>query len=434
MDRPFPRTQFALPGGLRRPRWSIPTGFLVLAACAAPPNGTPRDTRLDAFLGPPRFDASRLYKSERFPNVVVAMDGSVLATWGSSRVVVRRSEDGGWTFGEAVTIADPGFHGGGTTVDEVTGEVFVFVEEGHPPAPVAIYRSADHGQTWGRHEFTLHADSLGNVPSMHMNEHGITLHTGPHRGRLVRPARSYAAGNQQEHWPDHYTTAIYSDDHGLVWHTSDPFPENGTGEAAVAQLRDGSIYYNSRVHWPERPRPTRRRSAVSVDDGESWHDWRIVDALPDGRQDRAYGCMGGLARLPLSDRDILLYSNLDTIHPNRERVTVWVSFDGGVTWPVRRLVHEGPSAYSSLAVGRPRTASEGWIYLHFENGADGGSTIARFNLTWLLEGEPTGDGEVSGEWRKEGPAWQIRPEEVQPKTNDTEISLGVLLPRPQVAT
>ena len=105
--------------------------------------------------------------------------------------------------------------------------------------------------------------------------------------------------------------------------------------------------------------------------------------------------MGGLVRLPIQGRDIFCFSNIDTAGEQRERVTVWVSFDGGETWPVKRLVESGPSAYSSLNAGRPKTPSEGQIYLHYEAGS--GSKLARFNLAWLLGGERTGDGKV--------PAW-----------------------------
>lgn len=89
---------------------------------------------------------------------------------------------------------------------------------------------------------------------------------------------------------------------------------------------------------------------------------------------------------------VLIFSNIDTTTPNRERATVWASFDGGQTWPVKLLVHDGPSAYSALAAGRPGTASEGRIFLHFESG--NGSKVARFKLACLLEGERTGDGAV----------------------------------------
>jgi sialidase-1 len=77
-------------------------------------------------------------------------------------------------------------------------------------------------------------------------------------------------------------------------------------------------------------------------------------------------------------------------------VTVWASFDGGKNWPIKRSVYGGPSAYSSLAAGRPETSSGGWIYILLEGGEDyrhEGAYLARFNLSWLLGGKKTGDGE-----------------------------------------
>jgi sialidase-1 len=356
--------------------------------------------KLEPFLGKPAMEMQQVFESERFPNVVVALDGTVLATWGSKSVRARRSEDGGKTWGEPIIIAKPGFQGGGTTVDETTGHVLVFVQDHHPPAPLTVYRSTDQGKTWKAQENTvINPDSKGNMPSMHMAEHGITLRHGEHKGRLLRPARHYAGGNKRSEWPNHYNTAVYSDDGGITWHTSDPFPENGTGEGTVAELSDGRIYYNSRVHWGKRPKNTRRRCAWSTDGGETWKDWQVVEVLPDGQQHRSYGCMGGLVRLPVAGRDILIFSNIDTPRAKRERGTVWASFDGAKRWPVKRLVYDGTSKYSSLAAGRPGTPSEGWIYLHFEGGPKGGSHVARFNLSWLLEGEPTGDGSIPKELR-----------------------------------
>jgi sialidase-1 len=111
--------------------------------------------------------------------------------------------------------------------------------------------------------------------------------------------------------------------------------------------------------------------------------------------------MGGMVRLPLEGRDILIYSNLDTgagempdkvgasITKGREKITVWASFDGGRTWPVKRRVYDGPSAYSNLATGRSGTQSEGKIFLLFEGG-DGGHKsavqVVSFNLSWMLDG------------------------------------------------
>ena len=352
-----------------------------------------QEAGLDPFLGDPVVEIQTVFEDERFPNVVVSTKGTVLATFGRKTLRVCRSEDGGKTWGEPIRIAESGIHGGGTTVDENTGDILVFVEDEHPPAPLTVYRSQDDGKTWLVDNVTIHPDSEGREVSMHMNEHGITLRHGQHKGRLLRPSRHYGEGNRPESlFPTHFTNAIYSDDGGKNWKASDPFPHMGTGEAAVVELSDGRIYYNSRRHWaPENENSRSRWIAWSYDGGETWQDSGICEVLPDGAQDRDYGCMGGLVRLPVKGRDILFYSNCDS-DTGRKQGTIWGSFDGGKTWPIKRLIYEGSFAYSSMSVGRPGTVSEGWVYLHVESGK--GSKVARFNLRWLLEGKLTGDGKV----------------------------------------
>lgn len=330
------------------------------------------------------FELQQIFDGERFPNVVVARDGTIIATWGRNSYQVRRSVDGGETWGPVIKVVEPGIQGGGTIVDENSGDILVFVEQDHPPSPVTVYRSEDHGITWNEEDVTIHPDKNGNVPSMHMNESGITLQHGPHAGRLIRPTRFYGEGNDQEFWDSHYTNAIYSDDGGNTWQTSDPFPAKGTGEAALAELSDGTIYYNSRRHHStDGLNPRMRYIAWSYDGGETWEDLAVSDVLPDGAQHRDYGLMGGLVRLPIKDHDILLYSNIESSE-GRKNGTVWVSFDGGETWPVKRLVDEGSFAYSSLAAGREGTPSEGQIYLLYES--EEGGKMARFNLNWVTGG------------------------------------------------
>ena len=67
----------------------------------------------------------------------------------------------------------------------------------------------------------------------------------------------------------------------------------------------------------------------------------------------------------------------------RVKMTLRVSYDAGATWPVSRLLHEGPSAYSSLAALHDSTIGclyeRGWQEL-YEN-----ITFARFNMEWLTE-------------------------------------------------
>lgn len=349
------------------------------------------------------FEISQIFDDERLPNIVVTTEGTLLATWGRYNYRVRRSEDGGVSWGEEIHIAsgEAWVHGGGVTVDEQTGDILVFIHEGDHTGSdqIIAYRSTDDGRTWQHQDITIYPDLYGNMPTGHMAEHGITLQHIQQRGRLLRPARYFGRGNVRDHWPEHYNTAMYSDDGGYTWHTSAPFPALGTGEGAIAELSDGRIYYNSRRHWaPEGENPRMRHIAWSYDGGETWEDLTVSKELPDGAQHVDYGLMGGLVRLPVEGHDILIFSNIDV--PARQdeeqiphnlrttrriRGTVWTSFDGGQTWPVKRLVDEGSFAYSSLAAGREGTDSEGIIYLLYES--DGGAKLARFNLAWITEGK-----------------------------------------------
>ena len=97
------------------------------------------------FLGDARLEIEQVFKGDRFPNIAVATDGTVLAFFNGVRV--RRSEDGGQTWGNEIRVGK-GFMGGGVTVNETNGDIFAFVESQHPPAKLAVFCSSDHGKTW----------------------------------------------------------------------------------------------------------------------------------------------------------------------------------------------------------------------------------------------------------------------------------------------
>jgi sialidase-1 len=370
------------------------------------------------FSGQPTIETQCIFDSGRFPNLVILPDGALLATWGRTELVSRRSADGGRTW-EPVAAIGQGLQGSGTLADEATGDVLAFTqvmpEPGAPEtqerfAERTMYRSRDGGRTWRSEDAEFVLDTHGHRPALHFSEHGITLRQGPCPGRLLRPARVY--GNA-----DGYNLAVYSDDHGKTWRPSAPFPVFGTGEGAVAELADGTVYYSSRRHYfgdDETPR-WQRLGAWSRDGGETWEEAEYHKKLPDGPQYRGaerrsacynghFGMAGGLTRLPLDGQDVLIYSNVDQPKQTRHRMSVWASFDGGRTWPVKRLVSEGPAAYSSLTAGQPDTPGAGWIYLLYEQWGqnpegkknDSRGALARFNLAWLLRGETTGDGEIPG--------------------------------------
>ena len=346
-------------------------------------------TNLDNWLKESSFfDSQKLFSSERFPNLIITKKGTLIAVWGSSKVIAKRSINGGKSWGNEIVIANPGFHGGGALVDEVNGNIFVFVEEGHPISPLQIYISIDDGQTWNKHDTKISPDKNGNLPSMHMNESGITLNKGKYSGRLIRPSRYYGKNNSKKEYPNHYSNAIYSDDRGKTWETSSPFPAFGTGEAAIEELSNGVLYYNSRRHYSnDGLNPKLRHIAYSSDGGESWKDLTISKELPDGAQYRDYGLMGGLTRLPINEYDILLFSNIisKNIENGRTNGYVWASFDGGKTWPIKKCIDKGTFAYSSMISGRSGTVTDGMFFLLYET--DSGAKFVRFNLKWLLNGE-----------------------------------------------
>lgn len=366
----------------------------LLAAAALAPSARAEDA---AKAPAPMFEVQDLFESLRIPNIVVAADGSVLA-FANSGGLLRRSEDGGRTWSPAQEVGPDA--AGSAIVDDTTGHVLVV----NPKAP-CLWRSRDHGRSWQREQIVVKSNPLGHgdpksgVPAQTAcSESGVTLRHGKHKGRLLMPARVQPpkGNNDQEWWPYNYNTAIYSDDGGKTWQTAGPV-QSGTGEGTLAELSTGDIYYNSRSHMSV---DHKRRIAWSYDGGQMFTDWQVCDWLYEVGQPHyfkygrkpSYGINAGLVRSPLEltgGKDVLLFSIPDSKGGPRVRMSVFASFDRAATWPVKRLVYEGPSAYSSLAAGK-----DGTVYLLFERGAKKlyeTVAVARFNLEWLTEGK---------DWRK----------------------------------
>lgn len=398
------------------------------------------DGPLDPFLGRPFFALQEVFrggKQVREPYLAVARDGTILIVRNYVGHL-RRSEDGGATWSSIIEV--PIRHSDSNIiVDERTGDLIVLrLWDGHD----RLFRSQDGGRSWQEEPIRVRPNGLmrwleavglkrrgtraaaqPGTYYLHANasEAGITLMRSRYAGRLIVTAtfRPHA----KEHPSDRasidaiYSCALYSDDGGRTWRVSELFPDGYTEEAGLVELSDGTLYFNTRSHRGfyarERARELgpdawHRREAWSRDGGQTWDQFRISRVLVDGGgYNRGYGMKGGLVRLPVRDHDILLYTNADTAGGAREKLTVWVSFDGGRSWPLKRLIFDGPAAYSSLGVGRYGTAGEGKIFLLFEGSSQGpyqAMQVARFNLSWVLEGKETGDGTLPkwvAQWRKQ---------------------------------
>jgi sialidase-1 len=321
---------------------------------------------------PPRFvevyqagDAG--FHTFRIPSLLRAGNGTLLAFAEARRegaadagdidLVVKRSRDGGVTWSALQVVGDDGPNTVGNpcpVVDRETGTIWLLTTRNRGTdrerdiiagtsqgtRTVWVQKSADHGDTWSapveitaavkRPDWTWYATGPG-----------VGIHTK--QGRLVIPANHAEAGTSV-----HRSHIVYSDDRGAHW-TLGASAGAGTNESQIVELRDGRLMLNMRNHPPKLENV--RMIAISRDGGRT-----LSDATPD----RALLEPPAQASL-IADRGRLIFAN--PASAKRERMTVRISEDDGSTWPIARVVHEGPAAYSSLTA-----LPDGSIGLLFERG------------------------------------------------------------------
>ena len=65
--------------------------------------------KIDSHLSDAKLELQQIFAGERFPNIVVTPQGTIVATWGTSSLKSRRSTDGGKTWSDIIEIQKPGF-------------------------------------------------------------------------------------------------------------------------------------------------------------------------------------------------------------------------------------------------------------------------------------------------------------------------------------
>jgi sialidase-1 len=352
----------------------------------------------------------------RIPGLTTTKAGTLLAVFdlrhkgggdlpGDIDVGMRRSTDGGQTWSPMAVVMDydktvKGSAGNGVgdpciVADLQTGSVFVaglwsfgnrgWVGSGPGLEPTetgqfVLARSDDDGKTWSQPI---------NITRQVKNPEWKLCFQGPGRGiqlrdgALVLPAQfKDGSSNAIPH-----SFFIYSEDHGQTWKPSPPAIPPGqlpwTTESQVAELADGGILISMRNHDGRKQRAwavfTRNPATGSLDGG-SWSPvWYALDDPT---------CAAALVSLPskVPCENFVLFAN-PASKRKRERMTVYLSRDGGKTWPVSKLVDARPSAYSCLTA-----LPDGGIGLLYECGdthAAAELMFARFTLDWLTDGADT---------------------------------------------
>ena len=299
----------------------------------------------------------------RIPALVTAADNSLVAVVdkrGSSlgdlpntiSIMSRRSTDNGKNWSEPVVVAQGGngktYGDPAVVLDKKTGNLIcMFVGDqglwtATPYNRQGIYvsKSTDNGVSWSE-PVAITDQVYANHSSWYAgfagSGHGLCLKDG--RLMFVLAIRATSATGVPLH-----NYAIYSDDGGDNWTLSTNAATTVGDEAKVVELEDGDILMSIR-----NPSKGNRIFCKSTDRGQTWGKAYFETELKDP------ACNGDIIRYSYSTdegsegKSRLLHS-LPESTTTRENVTVYLSEDDGETWPIKKRLVDGYSAYSSLTV------------------------------------------------------------------------------------
>ncbi len=326
------------------------------------------------------------YHTYRIPALLATPQGALVAfcegrkngagDHGDIDLLMKRSEDGGLTWSEQVIVHEEGGQAAVTignpcpVADRTTGTIWLpFTRDNKA---VFLMSSLDGGRTWSpAREISATAmrpdwDWVATGPGI-----GIQLSRGAHRGRLVIPC-DHKRGLKTK-TPELNSHMMFSDDGGETWHIGAPI-QTGGNECQVVELEDGRLLVNIRMHGDFRG---WRGIASSEDGGTTWTPIVHDGNLPCPK------CQASLLRLGDGS---LLFANPDpgTKPGARVNLTLRHSPDEGKSWPVAKILREGPCGYSCLAELADRT-----ILCLYETGSKDYRetiTLARLSRDWLAIG------------------------------------------------
>ncbi len=359
-------------------------------------------TATDVFV--PKDDG---FKSIRIPSLLVSKAGTLLAfaegraanaDQAKNKLILKRSTDGGKTWGKLKVIADSGeqsLNNPTAVVERGSGQILLMyqsypaaagelsekLQPGHDGEFIVrnwLLTSDDDGVTWNKPRDITQSTKRETVVTTLASGPGIGLQLrhGKHAGRLLFPLNEGPYGV----WNIY---VVYSDDLGKTWRmgdiapggirNADTKPASIVNEAQVVELSDGQVRFNVR-RWGD---PALRKTSISKDGGQSWSQIEDVPELADP------SCMASILRYtdPADGKKSrILYSGPNS--KKRDTGTVHLSYDEGQTWPVSRVLCQDAFAYSCLAA-----LPDGTMCCLYEADNYGKIVLARFTLDWLTKGQ-----------------------------------------------
>ena len=303
----------------------------------------------------------------RIPALLASKQGTLLAFAEARRnsgsdtadidTVVRRSEDGGKTWGDEIIVFDEQDNVAGNpcpVVDQSTGRIWSLqtwnshqvhenqtkVGFGKDSRRVFITYSDDDGKNWAKAK-----DNTASAKKEHWSWYatgpgaGIQLQRGKHKGRLIIPCdhKSLPEGGPQTY----HSHILFSDDHGETWHIGAQ-TGHGLNECEAVELENGDVMLNSRNHGVDE---FYRGVSISKDGGQTFSSFHRDPKLLEPR------CQASIRRYRWADNyqpGVLLFSN--PARKWRDFLMLRASYDDGKTWPDARVIYPYTTAYSDIVV------------------------------------------------------------------------------------
>ncbi|MDB6040067.1 MAG: hypothetical protein JWM99_3908 [Verrucomicrobiales bacterium] len=371
-------------------KWLITAGILLISSLAIQAEEPKSPPLIDLFMG-----GTEGFSAFRIPALVTTSQGTLLAfaegraslhDHAENKIVLKRSDDGGKTWGPLHIIAEDGSNAlnNPTAVALRKPNRVILIYQRYPkgfdehnaepgvdgPHVCRTFKifSDNNGLKWSPPvEITAQVKRPTEVTSTASGPgRGIVLTRGKHRGRILIPFNQGPYGRWKVY-------AVFSDDGGESWHYGETAPEGSAGfanEVQFVERSNGDVMLNARNERGDK----YRKTSVSTDCGETWSPTQLDKTLIEP------GCQAGLLQLEYGSAypgDFFIFCN-PASQTQRTNGTIRLSFDQGETWPIAKVLYPGSFSYSCLT-----PISGNVVGCLFERDGMKKISFARFSVEWI---------------------------------------------------